>query len=690
MEKAMVTDVENKILGSLNEEQRAAVLDIDNPCLVLAGAGTGKTTTLTHKVAYVLTADKEVYPSQVVLLTFTKTAAEEMIRRAKKLTERAKEIIGGTFHSFAYQELKKIKCKKGQKLYVLDEEDQERVFKIVMETNKNDKSKTSISKHDNFTLTVDINAEIAAKIYNYLVESGEKIVDAYLALVCSRKIEEKRFVIQYDNLEMTLTDFIEMDKSNIEIAEQLLNKIFRDIYEKYNSYKETKNLFDFSDILLHFYHALRNKEIILDIKYLFVDEYQDVSNLQANIVLELAKICENRVTVVGDDAQSIYGFRAANYKNIVSFKDLIPGCRVYKITQNYRSTQEILNLANYVLNSKARYLKESPYLRKNLFSNVNGKLPVLVQVNYTGQITSLFYNDKVVDIVVSELTRHNIPFDRAAILCRSSYMLDRLEIALAKRNIEYFKMGGISIFERGFVKDFIALLSFISEMPNSEISFYRIVEHIKGVGEKIAHKMYQVLTDGGYYSFSNLESFLLNAKNIKNAELAIRFVSKLGEIYFAYKNQLESLENILSSLRFFYFSEMYPNSMSSQQIRIIDYIVSQIAEIGDISQFLEEVAFRDNHKNIKGKFVLATVHAAKGLEWEAVFLVNLFDYAFPPKSTFYVTRPEFRAEAMDEELRLLYVALTRAKNFLYIIKPLHNSSSFLDDIEYNLVRKVIV
>lgn len=673
------------VLSGLNEEQKAAVLDIENACLILAGAGTGKTKTITHKIAYILQKDKDVSPNQIVMLTFTKAAAEEMLNRAKSLHPLAKNVVGGTFHSYAYHIMKKDYQAKSQ---IIDEEDQERIFKIILEANNNDKRKVLVYEYDNTKLIASLTAEFLKEIYNYFSESNTSYLKSVLKLVMTNRLPPDIFVFEKNKNRSDIIDFITSEICTEEEIEHILSNFIGSFFEQYKNYKINKNILDFSDILINFYNALKNGKIKLNIKYLIVDEYQDVSDLQANIVIELAKICNNRVTVVGDEAQSIYSFRSANYYNIISFARKISGCKIYKLTRNYRSVQEILDLANELLHNNAKYLTKNSYLKKSLFSNRNGYKPIIVEVS---EPVNTNYSKKVVEFIVQEMKEKRMIYSEVAILARNSFTLDMLEGYFRASGIPYEKRGGKGFFERKHVKNFMALFSFIGEMPASDFSFYRFIELLKGVGEKTAHEIYQELKEDKKYNFEKAIEYVTKNKKIREKENAVKLFKKLDYLYLEYKNKNINMKILSEMLRNIFIEILTGHEGNVRKKRDIDIVTDFASNYESIESFLEAIYFLDNGLNTENNsIILSTVHAAKGLEWDSVFIVNVFDGVFPSKKAYYITGTAEQEETMDEELRLLYVAVTRAKENLYIINPAKAYSTFLSSVHPNLFMRMYI
>jgi DNA helicase-2/ATP-dependent DNA helicase PcrA len=657
-------------LQQLNEEQLEAVVELERPTLILAGAGTGKTKTITHKIAYILEKDPEVSPEQIVMLTFTKAAANEMLTRAKQLNQKAENVIGGTFHSYAYMMLKKNKIYPS-KVQVIDEDDQERIFKIILETNQNDASKVAEKKEQNVKVKIILKPDCLRDVYNFLKESNYTVVDTVVTLIYSGNLPETfiKIFIDNDNEGQDIIEYLKFNEQEKEKIEKLAWEVLSSIFEKYADYKKTRNMLDYCDILVDYRNALVNGDIVPNIKYLVVDEYQDVSNIQAEIVFELAKHCNNRVTVVGDEAQSIYSFRAANFRNIIDFPKRFDNCKIVKLERNYRSTFEILDLANQVLNNKARYLRENPDFKKFLYTDRNGPSPEIIYIDD--------YN-KTYSYIKNIMNKYSLSHKNTAIISRSGWIFRYFE---AKIDVPYEKWGGQRFFEKKHIKNILAIYSFIAEMPNSEISFYRFIELIPRVGEKTAHKLYEIVRNkkDNKWNVSDLIQHMLNKKLIQENDqyyLALRLIESLYEQYKENKNIKEIADRVQDLFLHLLLGDEGDYAKKADVIAL-----TRLAKSYDtIEEMIETITFIESNKNKEEKkLILTTVHSAKGLEWDNVFIVGVEDGIFPSKRALYKMNG-FGNEALDEEIRLFYVAATRAKNRLFIIKTRNSYSTILNGI----------
>ncbi len=424
--------------AALNQQQLAAVTAADGPSLVIAGAGSGKTRTLIYRVAYLI--DKGVDPTSILLLTFTRKAAQEMLQRAGLLIgARSERVAGGTFHSVANMLLRRygrpIELEPG--FTILDRGDAEDLIALIRnQLGFNEKGKRFPRKG-----TI---AEIFSKCENTLASLEDVLLG------------------EFAHFAEHLND---LDK----------------LKHAYVAAKRQKQLLDYDDLLTKLRELLGAHEptrqaISQNFRYILVDEYQDTNRLQADLVRKLAATHEN-VMAVGDDAQSIYAFRGATFRNIMDFPALFPGTKVYKLEENYRSTQPILNLANEIIQGATEKYAKHLFTRK-----LDGPLPALVQA--AGEnAQSRFIAQRIL-----ELREEGVPLDEIAVLFRSSFHSFDLEIELSRRNLPFVKRGGFKFIETSHVKDLLAHLRVI-ENPLDAVSWNRLLMLVEGVGPKKAQDL---------------------------------------------------------------------------------------------------------------------------------------------------------------------------------------------------------
>lgn len=623
----------------LNPAQFEAVKTQDGSVLVIAGAGSGKTKTLTYRVARLI--ETGVKPDNILLLTFTKKAADEMLNRAVMILDsRCEQVAGGTFHSFSN--------------YIL------RKYSNLLEL------------QNNFTIIDRADAEdVVNHIRSKIVEKQEKrfprkntILDIYSKAINKNMSAEAVISSEYNQFSHCV------DKIN-------------EISKEYASYKRNNSLLDYDDLLLYLKTLLTSNEQIRkklsnQYKYIMIDEYQDTNSLQADIIKLLASE-HNNVMAVGDDSQSIYSFRGANFRNILDFPAIFPNTKIIKLEQNYRSSQNILALTNEIIKkAKEKYTK-------NLFSEIEfPDKPAIICTNDM-QTEAEFVAQRVL-----ELQEDDISLNEMTVLCRSARMTYNLEIELAKRAIPYKKFGGLKFIETAHVKDVIAHLRVVLN-PNDIISLNRILLLLNGVGNQTAMRLLPMLakpevqtdklmlpsksSDGIKKLFNTVETqrkMLLNPSSIVDNILAY-YEPILAEKYDDYQKRMKDLEH------FRYLSLQYNSLESFLSDLALEPPDSSVSEV-------EDGAVKDEY------LTLSTIHSAKGLEWKAVFIIGAVDGRFPSVYSFN------SEEELDEELRLMYVAATRAKSLLYITYPidmfdystgmvLSKPSRFLDNIEEDILEK---
>ncbi|MGQ0810138.1 MAG: ATP-dependent helicase [Nitrospiraceae bacterium] len=620
---------------ALNPQQLAAVTAGDGPALVIAGAGSGKTRTLVYRVAYLI--DIGVDPAHILLVTFTRKAAQEMIARAVALIgARSERISGGTFHSAANMLLRRYGRSVGLEpgFTILDRGDAEDLIALVRaQLGMNDKDKRFPRKG-----TI---AELYSKSENTLRGLEDVVLEEFPHFA--------------DHLE---------DLGKLQRA--------------YHTAKRQRQLVDYDDLLVKLRELLHQDEgarrIISErYRHILVDEYQDTNRLQADVIRKLAATHDN-VMVVGDDSQSIYAFRGATFRNIMDFPTLFPGGRVYKLEENYRSTQPILNLANEVIQAAAEKYTKHLFTRK-----LDGPLPALVEA--AGEnAQSRFIAQKIL-----ELREEGVPLSEMAVLFRSSFHSFDLEIELSRRGLPFVKRGGVKFIETAHVKDLLAHLRVV-ENPLDAVSWHRVLMLVEGVGPKKAQDLvaafvksgqpYGVLREGrgrsgkGLKDLANVLESVTDADHLGTAERVNQiyeyYLPILKEQYDDYPKRTRDLDHVHT------IAERYPE---------VEAFLSDLAlEPPDGSAVDVEAPDRDDER-----LVLSTIHSAKGLEWQCVFVIWVVDGKFPSVYSF-ITEDD-----LEEERRLFYVAVTRAKRHLYLTYPsnvydkisgmlLSKPSRFLDDV----------
>ncbi|MBK7106779.1 MAG: ATP-dependent helicase [Ignavibacteriae bacterium] len=601
--------------NELNPAQYEAVSSTDGAYLVIAGAGTGKTRTLVYRVARLI--EMGIDPKSILLLTFTRKSAKEMMNRAAVLLDnRCSKINGGTFHSFANLTLRKYSKIIGldSAFIILDQSDSEDVINLIRAQLDLVKLKKRFP-----------NKQTIAKIISLSVNTGKKI--------------EEILVEEYPHFSENIEKIIEI--SNL-----------------YKNYKKKSLLLDYDDLLVYLRDFLNDKiksQILTNsIKYVMVDEYQDTNKLQADIVLGLAQH-NNNIMVVGDDSQSIYSFRGANFKNIMQFPKLFKDVKVIMLEENYRSTQEILDFGNHVIDAAIEKYPKQLFTRKT-----GGELPAII-ASTTENMQSKFIVDRIL-----ELREENIPLNDIAVLFRSSFSSFDLEIELNKANIPYLKFGGMKFIETAHVKDVLAFLR-IAENPKDVVSWYRVLLLHEGVGPKKAQEIIEKISTGELNIKSHPENILSKnyKENIFNLFLALHRIhtsrqlpTELAEIVLDYyepifKTKYDDFNKRKKDLEIFInITENYKSLNTLLADMALDPPTESVADISE----------EDKEKEV---LTLSTIHSAKGLEWHTVFIIHAVEGFFPSSMSYD------KIESLEEERRLMYVASTRAKQNLYISYPMN-------------------
>jgi DNA helicase-2/ATP-dependent DNA helicase PcrA len=624
----------------LNPQQLAAVTAPPGPALVIAGAGSGKTRTLTYRVAYLL--EQGIPPDRILLLTFTNKAAGEMMRRVSDLIGRElRELWGGTFHSIGARVLRSHAETLGYQrdFTILDRDDAKDLIKACVADAGIETKGTHFPKpevlNEIFSLAVNTHknaAEILDSQYGYFSQFAAQIAD---------------------------------------------------IGQRYVKRKRATNGMDFDDLLALWLKLLRENADVREhyqrrFQFILVDEYQDTNKLQGDLIDLLAARTQN-VTVVGDDAQSIYAWRGANFLNILEFPKRYPAAKVFKIETNYRSTPEILKVANAAIAANVnQFAKELAPSRKS------GMKPALVACVDAAQ-QSAFIAQRVL-----ELRDEGTGANQIAVLYRSHFHALELQLELTKRQIPFSITSGIRFFEQAHIKDTTAFLKFIVN-PRDEIAFKRLAQLLPGVGAKAAEKLWQSfqieiqgragspLPVNGAHGVTRptrtpiavaLQDSI--ARVPKKATLAwAQFTATIAQLEdeTARKSAAKMLRLVIDAGYDDYLKENFANFRS--RLDDVEQLAVFAAQFPSVEEFLTQLALLtnveaegDRSQNDDEKIRLSTIHQAKGLEFEVVFVIMLCDGLFPS------ARSMDSADGEEEERRLFYVSITRAKNELYLSYPL--------------------
>ena len=583
------------------------------PILVIAGAGSGKTRTLVYRMAYLI--DQGVPPESIMLLTFTRRAAQEMLFRAALLTgQSCKRVIGGTFHATANMLLRQYGSYLGfpPGFTIIDRGDAEGIINLL-------KSSLGLSGAGKRFPSKRV-------IMNLISGSINK----------ARPIDE----LVFEN-HIHLSEFIED---------------FHSIRDHYQQFKNDHGLMDYDDLLVNWQRLLAESEkaatLISDrFQYILVDEYQDTNLIQAEIVRLLARGHDN-VMVVGDDAQSIYSFRGADFYNIMRFPDQFPGATVVKLEQNYRSCQPILNLTNGII------AQAEEKFTKSLFSEIEGKgLPeVYAAVNEAAE--ARFIAD-----TIDRLTREGIARNRIAVLFRSGFHSYKLEMELGSRGMDFEKRGGMKLTESAHIKDALSFLRILVN-PWDNMSWNRILLQLDKVGPKTAQKILAAISDSDDPIAALARYRPAPSWRVGFAALT-DLLERLQEPDLTPGGQFDLIMEYYTPI----FEKIYADDYPKRR-KELDQIRALIGGYGDLQSFVDDTALdppeadsaSQDQEDDEGRLVLSTIHSAKGLEWDAVFVIGLAEGRFPHQNA-------TPGEQWEEERRLLYVAATRARTYLYLTYP---------------------
>src|SRR2546429_158579 len=633
--------------AELNKQQLAAVTASPGPLLVIAGAGSGKTRTLTYRVAYLL--ENGIDPRNILLLTFTNKAAREMLGRvANVLPIDASGLWGGTFHSVGNRFLRRHGTALGYSsgFTIMDREDQKDLIDAVVTSAGIDPKEIRFPKGD-----------VLAEIFSFVVNT-EKPMEELLA-------EKFPYFLP------------------------LLDKI-QNVRERYEQKKKATNSMDFDDLLQKSLSMFQQHERIAEIyrrqfQFILVDEYQDTNKIQADLVDLLARDHHN-VMVVGDDAQSIYSWRGANFQNILEFPRRYPNAQVFKIEMNYRSVPEILEVANAAIAANVHQF------RKRLSATRESKAlrPALVALNDSGE-QAQFVAQRIL-----ELRDEGVDLNEIAVLYRAHYHAVELQLELSRRGIPYQITSGIRFFEQAHIKDVASFIRFVAN-PRDEVAFKRMVRLLPGIGGKIAENLWNgweksldsvpvaAVADrdpgpttpateavaAGDRGYSICERLLKLSGSTRSQKMWEQLAQTLDEI--APNGKPNPPSAMIASVVEAIYDDYAKANFTNYELRREDLnqLASFARQFSDAQEFLSQLALISNvdaepapNAAPDNEAVnLSSVHQAKGLEFHTVFVIWLTDGMFP-SSRSLETR-----DAIEEERRLFYVAITRARDELYLSYP---------------------
>lgn len=597
-------------LQALNESQYEAVTTTEGPVLVIAGAGSGKTRTLVYRVAHLV--EKGVAPEAILLLTFTRKASQEMLWRAGRLlNENCSRVVGGTFHSVANMLLRRYGSRIGfgSSFTIIDRADAEGIVNLL-------KSSLGVAKKD-------------------------------------KRFPSKRAVINMIsgsiNRSINLADLVEEQYAHLSLH---LDDILA-LHKHYQEFKYDHGLMDYDDLLVNWKRLLVEapevqQAISERFSHIMVDEYQDTNLIQADIIRMAAHTHDN-VMVVGDDSQSIYSFRGADFYNIMRFPKVFANTKIIKLEENYRSTQPILSLTNDIIrNAVEKYTK-------TLYSRIEGDLRPKVFAGSDEREEAAFIVKTIHKLLEKGVQLHDI-----AVLFRSSFHSYKLELELSSQSLDFEKRGGQKLTESAHMKDMIAFFRLLTN-PQDTLSWNRILLQLEGVGPATAQKISATVTAAsdpyaalGKYPAGKTwkETFA------KMVQLFVDMISGPLQPGLLYEKVLRYYQPVFERL----FQDDFPKRQKD-----LDQLKSIMEGYDDLQSFIDDTSLDPpDEGGTDGqsfdRLILSTIHSSKGLEFEAVFVMGLADGRFPHSAAFL-------GDQWEEERRLLYVAATRAKKYLYLTYP---------------------
>jgi DNA helicase-2/ATP-dependent DNA helicase PcrA len=640
----------------LNAEQLEVVMAGEGPMLVIAGAGSGKTRALTYRVSRLI--EDGVDPSEILIVTFTNKAAREMLSRVEQLvTNDTRRIWGGTFHSIGNRLLRKHAEAIGYRsnFSILDDED----AKEMMESSVSSLGINTLEKR---------------------FPKGDVLLDIYSYLINTRTPLEL-------HLEQNFPHFMMF-------GPEIVN-----VFRRYKERKREANSMDFDDLLVFWKvllddHPEVSESLKRRFRHILVDEYQDTNKLQADIIDAMASVRRN-VMVVGDDAQSIYSFRGANFENILTFPLRFPDAIIHKLETNYRSTRQILNLANAsIAANRFQFHKELQAVRGD------GPDPAVVGVD------DVFEQATFIAQRILELRDEGIDLDEIAILYRSHYQSLELQMELTRRNIPYDIRSGVRFFEQAHIKDVLAYLKIITN-TRDELSWKRMMKLYPKIGERTAAEVWLRISQ----STNPLDAFLrgveVSGRGAAGSMKSMRDLLGTISSDAMKRNPSETVSLIVERGYADYVRSKFPNAQA--RIDDLEQLAQYALRYEDVETFLDEIALSNpmSGEDVAvvapedEKIILSSVHQAKGLEWRVVFVIWLADGRFPSQRALRVPSGTIRVDPSrvheslpllegategapvideqgtrelvipgeEEERRLFYVAVTRARQELYLVFP---------------------
>jgi len=623
----------NDISIKLNEEQLKAVEFKGKHLLVLAGAGTGKTQTIISRARHLI--EQGVSPQHILILSFTRKSAQEIVERIKAVSHniKASGLVGRTFHSWCMDIIKNNPDVFQQHSYtVIDREDQEGAFKLLCGKHYKDEDNRRISP------------SLLIEVYSYAINTK-----------CN--LTESIRVKAYDN-----------QKSD-EVYESIeKNKyLYEDIIKKYLRYKNERNYIDYDDILNIVAQGLKkNKEaqkfISSKLNYILVDEMQDTNPLQYELLSSFYENCS--LFCVGDDAQSIYGFRGADFKTMHNFVNILPNSEVKKLTLNYRSTQEILDISNWLLNqSSLKYEKDLRAIRGK-----GGLLPQLINVNNDWSEA----ND-ITDKILSSIAEKGLEFGDNMVLSRTLWGLKKVEACCLEKKIPYVIFGGTGLMQSKHVRDLVSALRIVSNIQD-ELAWMRYLMLWKGIGEVTA----SAIVDKVIFS-KNIDEVLVKLAGLN---LQKEISTTLKNINSLQSNPSNAIKEACKTMKE-RLSEIYKEEWEwrKQDLEILQEVALSTVSLTEfVAEYVLDPKLETTLKSLgkdEDTVILTTIHSAKGLEATICYVVNVSPFAYPtPRAILN------GSDSIEEERRCLYVALTRAKDELYIYRNIYSNHAVQPQPKY--------
>lgn len=596
----------------LNPSQMEAVMTLEGPVLVIAGAGSGKTRTLVYRVARLV--ETGVAPEEVLLLTFTRKAAQEMLNRAAGLSDiRCTYVSGGTFHSLAHRVLRARAEVLGYRktFTILDRSDMEAVIHSLVPELSLPAGLMRFPKRETL-------ANILSKAANVQQPIDELVANEYGQFI--------HFIPQFNKLAVL-----------------------------YNDYKRSNQLMDYDDLILNLQRLLKENdhvrgELGRQYKFIMVDEYQDTNSIQADIVYWLGQGHQN-IMVVGDDSQSIYSFRGANYRNMFEFKNRFTGARLIRLEENYRSTQPILTFTNSLMDHANEKFTKCLFTKRE-----GGQRPKVIDAR-TEPEQALY-----VCRCVKDLTNQGVPVSEIAVLFRAAYHSFELEAELSRQGIRYVKYGGFKFLESAHIKDFLAHLRVVVNRDET-VSWVRILRLIKNVGQAKTQTIINWIRQNQIPA-GQIEKWPGAGKKDSGLKLLSKLLNDISNNNITPQKAVELVLEYYSPILMERFDD-FPKRQKD-----LEQLIPMAGRYKRLRNFLDDLTLEPPSSpadiepaDANDTLTLSTVHSAKGLEWRVVIIIWVMDGRFPSAMSYN------NAAELEEERRLMYVAATRAKDELILCYP---------------------